>query len=264
MNTESLKLITIDGPSASGKSSVSALLAEKLIWPWVSTGAFYRGLALLCLTRSLDLSEGKLNPGIVQTLVDLIKDPCWKIVMAERQTRVLIDGEDRTGEIASGQVGLMASDISQIPRVREALLQPQRDCFRPERGLVAEGRDCGTVVFPQARVKIYLTANRDVRAVRRLKQEGAKEIREQKGEGRADRFIGGAMEGIHAKREAVRQTVSKGYDDVLRRDERDLGRSIAPLKKPPGALVIDSTSLDPGAVVDRILVHMKKVSGGWE
>ena len=205
----------------------------------------------------MDLSEEKLNPGIVQTLVDLIKDPCWKIVMTESKTQVFIDDEDRTGEIASGQVGLMASTISEIPRVREALLQPQRDCFRPEKGLVAEGRDCGTVVFPQARVKIYLTANRDVRALRRQKQEGVIHGTEK----REDPCSHGSIQGIHTKREALRQMALEGYDDVLRRDQRDLGRSTAPLKKPQGALVIDSSCLDPGAVVDRILVHMKEVSG---
>ena len=252
MIDQTLKLITIDGPAASGKSSIGKILAGKLAWPWVSTGVFYRGLALFCLERSVldpkGLVQGQDFPvfperGPVQgptgslafpekgisakltTLVSLASDPCWEIRMDEEETRVFINGKNRTEEISSEEVALVASDVSRIPQVREALLKPQRDCFNPEMGLVAEGRDCGTVVFPEARVKIYLTAREDTRARRRHQQ--------QKGD------------------------LVRTLEIQKLRDGQDSRRQTAPLKVPQGAFIIDSTLLGVEEVVEQILDHVQ-------
>ena len=211
-----LKLITIDGPSASGKSSVSREVARQLGWPWVSTGAFYRGLALVALKKNVPASDEK-------ALVDLACDSLWTIEMTPEDTLVLFRDLDVTGDIFGEKVGAMASQISQIPGVRAALLQRQRDCFQPVKGLVAEGRDCGTVVFPNATAKIYLTASPSLRAMRRSEQEQ------------------GSLE----------ETLKLQKN----RDKQDSQRQVAPLKVADGAMTIDSSYLSLTEVVEEVLKY---------
>lgn len=205
-------VITIDGPAASGKSSVSRELAKRLSCDWVSTGSFYRGLAYVAHEMGIDLDNES-------EVAKLAGSNVWKVEMAPEKTHVLFNGKDVTSEAHQESVGLIASKVSQYPTVRKMLLGAQRDCRTP-RGLVAEGRDCGSVVFPQAELKIYLDADSENRALRRAQQAGAsaQEIEKQ-------------------------QKV---------RDNQDLTRAVAPLMAPEGAHIIDTSTMTLHEVVDHI------------
>ncbi len=204
-------LITIDGPSASGKSSISRRLAKTLGMNWVSTGNFYRAVAFMAGKLNVDLTSER-------DIVTLIQKENWQVELTEENTCVRFRGEDVTAQLALEEVGAIASKISSFPEVRKALLQSQRDCIRRSpKGLIAEGRDCGTVVFPTAEIKIYLTADSADRAKRRALEEG-KSIKETK----------------QAQKE---------------RDHKDQTRVVAPLQVPEGSHIVDTTgmSLDEAA-----------------
>lgn len=206
-------VVTIDGPAASGKSSVSRELARRLGWKWVSTGAFYRGLAYAALQLSVDLDD-------VKALAELTPNPVWKVSLEAERTKVYFKTEDVTDLIAHEDVGSFASKISHYPEVRKALLEAQRNCGAGPDGLVAEGRDCGTVVFPDAEVKIFLTASSEHRAARRATELGL------------------------------------AQDDMVKsqkqRDHQDSTRKVAPMAVPENAFVLDSTELNLSEVVDQI------------
>lgn len=206
-------IITIDGPSASGKSSVSRELAARQNWKWVSTGAFYRGLAYVAKAKGLGLSDES-------RLSDLATSQEWEVRMMPERTEVWMGNENVTDFIYREDVGAIASQISQIPSVRRSLLQAQRDCARGLKGLVAEGRDCGTVVFPAAQVKIYLTAHSDSRAERRAREAG------------------------------MSLAETKAAQSV--RDRQDSTRKSAPLAIPDKAIVVDTSEMDLAAVVDHV------------
>ena len=144
-------VITIDGPAGSGKSTVSAMLAKRLNLVFLTTGAFYRGLAYLCQLKNSDISNAK-------TVADLSSYEAFKVEADVNGTRVFIDKKNVTEELSSENVAKVASRISAYPEVRTALLELQRQFNKPP-GLIAEGRDCGTVVFPQADLKIFLTSS---------------------------------------------------------------------------------------------------------
>ena len=211
-------VVTIDGPAASGKSSVSRELARRLGWKWVSTGAFYRGLAFAALQLHIDLDD-------VKSLSELSKSDIWKVVMNEDMTRVYFKDQDVTEAIGHEDVGSFASRVSFYPGVRKALLQNQRSCST-DLGLVAEGRDCGTVVFPQAEVKIYLTASSHHRAQRRAAEQGSS-----------------------AEEIAQAQKV---------RDQQDSTRKAAPLQVPENAYVVDTTEMGFKEVVDAVESHVRQ------
>lgn len=206
-------VITIDGPAASGKSTVSRELAKRLGWRWVSTGAFYRGLAFVALQKNISFED-------VPKLVALSHSDEWTVEMTDAKTRVLYQGKDVTDHTAREDVGNYASKISHYPDVRKALLDNQRACSLGEMGLVAEGRDCGTVVFPQAQAKIYLTADQSHRAARRAAEQGDD----------ANRIM------------AAQQ----------KRDEQDSTRKVAPLQVPDNAYVVDTTHLTLDDVVAKV------------
>lgn len=203
-------VITIDGPAASGKSSVSRELSKKLGIPWVSTGAFYRGLAYVAQQSATDLD----NP---IALSELCFSDRWRIVMTTEKTQVWFEQTDVTEKIGHEDVGNIASKISHFPEVRQSLLDHQRNCALENRGLIAEGRDCGTVVFPKAEVKIYLTARSEDRASRRASELGL------------DKKI--------------------LQDQQKQRDIQDSTRKVAPLQVPQDALVVDTSDLDLNQVV---------------
>ena len=150
-------IVTIDGPAASGKSSVSREVAKRFGWSWVSTGAFYRGLAYVAHALGVDASDEAM-------IVRACETADWEVRMTLDDTLVFLNGRDVSREIALEENGSRASKISSFPKVRAALLDAQRQCAKGVEGLIAEGRDCGTVVFPQARVKIFLTARAEDRA----------------------------------------------------------------------------------------------------
>lgn len=206
-------VITIDGPAASGKSTVSRELAKRLGWQWVSTGAFYRGLAYVALQMNVDLDD-------IRSLSALTHSDVWSVRMDADRTRVFFRDQDVTDAIAHEDVGSFASRISHYPEVRKALLDVQRNCSTGPQGLVAEGRDCGTVVFPQAQAKIYLTASSEHRAARRAAEQGSS-----------------AQEIIEAQKV---------------RDQQDSTRKAAPLSVPEQAMVVDTTELSLTQVVDQV------------
>ena len=213
MTNSSVPVVTIDGPAASGKSSVSRELAQRFGWSWVSTGAFYRGLAYVALQKQVDLDSE-------EQVAQLIDGADWEICMSPERTQFLYEGNDVTDEIYSENLGTAASQVSRHPKVREQLLEKQRECTTSVSGLVAEGRDCGTVVFPNAPVKIYLTARSESRAQRRAQEQGGK-----------------AEEMLEAQQA---------------RDTRDQTRSTAPLQVPEKAHVVDTSEMDLQQVVEHI------------
>ncbi|MEJ2478932.1 MAG: (d)CMP kinase [Acidihalobacter sp.] len=211
-------VITIDGPSGSGKGTVSRLLADKLGWHLLERGALYRLVALAAQRRSVALED-------VEGLAGLAVDLDTEFPVIDGVSRVYLDGDDVTLAIRAEECGVAASRVAALPAVREALLERQR-AFRRLPGLVADGRDMGTVVFPDAPLKIFLTASTAARADRRWKQ-----LREQ---------------GVDANLDAL-------YRDLEERDARDAQRSASPLKAAPDAVTVDSTAMDIPAVMARIL-----------
>ncbi|MCB0412521.1 MAG: (d)CMP kinase [Bdellovibrionales bacterium] len=212
-------IVTIDGPAASGKSSVSRDLAAALGWEWLSTGAFYRGLAFVAKATKTSLYDES-------SLAQLATSSLWKIQTGKEKTHVFFEGADVSESIYKEDVGDIASKISHYPAVRKALLAAQRSFGETQgKGLVAEGRDCGTVIFPQANIKVYLTARSDHRAQRRAKE------------------LGGSAEEV-LKAQKIR-------------DSQDTSRAAAPLQVPENAEVIDTSELKQQQVVDKILQMVK-------
>lgn len=217
------QVVTIDGPAASGKTSVSRELARRLGWSWVSTGAFYRGLAYVAFQEKIDLNnERKLS--------DLAIDSKWSVKMSQESTQVYWGDEDVTHFIFQEEIGNIASRISAFSAVRKALLIPQRNCLEKaltmSRGLVAEGRDCGTVVFPEAITKIYLTAREENRAERRAKDQGL----------------------------SVESTAKAQAE----RDFQDSTRKVAPMSIPENSYLIDTSELNFHQVCDLVEAYARK------
>ena len=206
-------VITIDGPAGSGKSTVSAMLAKRLNLVFLTTGAFYRGLAYLCQLKNSDISNAK-------TVADLSSYEAFKVEADVNGTRVFIDKKNVTEELSSENVAKVASRISAYPEVRTALLELQRQFNKPP-GLIAEGRDCGTVVFPQADLKIFLTASLDSRAQRRSTEQN-----------------------LASSNETLKT--------IADRDKADTSRKVAPLAKSVDTIEIDSSSLSADEVADKI------------
>ena len=204
------KIVTVDGPSGSGKGAISRLLAQSLGWDLLDSGALYRLVALR--SKRLNIKHTDM-----QALFEIAANlPVVFSTESEGgETQVLLDGKDVSLAIREEAIGERASKIAVLPEVRQALLQRQRD-FATEQGLVADGRDMGTVVFPEAALKLYLTASAQARAERRLKQLEEK--------------------GISAKIDGL-------YSGILARDERDASRSSSPLKPADDAIQIDTTNI---------------------
>ena len=213
-------VLTIDGPSGSGKGTIARLLAKQLGWHLLDSGALYRITALAAQRRGVDLNAAAAVAELAAHLnVSFTGDD---------ETCVWLDGEDVSWLIRSEQAGEAASVVAAHPAVREALLDFQRR-FATAPGLVADGRDMGTVVFPQAFVKIYLDASAEVRGARRYKQLNEK--------------------GLDAN-------LSQIVDDIQSRDERDMQRAVAPLKAADDAHVIDSSFLTVEQVLAECLARM--------
>src|SRR5690348_1367591 len=207
-----IPVIAIDGPSASGKGTIASRVARELGFHYLESGALYRVLALVSL-RQDSVDEATLA------------DVAARMDVSFQGGDVLLDEEDVSSQIRSEPCGIRASEVARLPAVRQALLRRQR-AFRRPPGLVADGRDMGTVVFPDASLKIFLTASPDVRAERRYKQLKEK--------------------GIDANLRALSR-------DLQERDERDMKRAVAPLVPAPDSQVVDSSALSIDDVIQRIL-----------
>ena len=215
-------VIAIDGPSASGKGTIAKRVAETLKFHYLESGALYRLVALLGMRRDLN-HEAALAAAAEKMDVLFVGD------------EILLEDQDVSQQIRHEQVGNRASEVARMPAVRAALLTRQR-AFREPPGLVADGRDMATVVFPDAALKIFLTASPEVRAERRYKQLIEK--------------------GMNANLRALSR-------DLAERDARDANRAIAPLVPAPDSQVLDSSALTIEAVVERILeLYRLKVLGG--
>jgi cytidylate kinase len=207
-------VIAIDGPSASGKGTVAQAVANELGFHYLNSGALYRTVALAALEAGTDLEDDSI-----------LADIAMNIIAKFNGDSVELGGRDVTEAIRAEAVSVVASRIAALPRVRDALFERQRTFRRPP-GLVADGRDMGSVVFPDARLKIFLTASPEERAQRRYKQLMEK--------------------GLSA-------TMATLLQDILERDARDSARSVAPLQKCADAVLVDTTGVPVTAVVAQVL-----------
>ena len=220
MPTEAVPVIAIDGPVGSGKGTVSHRVAAELGFLLLDSGALYRVLALAARTREVSLDDGEILTRLVESLAIT-----FTAGDATDPVRTLLDGVDVTGEIRTEQCGNDASRVSACPEVRDALLVRQHQFRRPP-GLVADGRDMGSVVFPDASLKVFLTATARARAERRHKQLMAK---------------------------GIDVSVAWLSGEMAERDRRDSERAVAPLKPAEDAVLVDTTWLDVDTVVARVL-----------
>lgn len=214
------KVIAIDGPSASGKGTVASRVAEALGFLYLDSGALYRLTALYAQKQNVAWTDEDAVSTLAETLPAQFEG-----------SAVLLNGEDVSEQIRTEAIGMGASAVAQLPKVRTALLQRQRD-FLTEKGLVADGRDIGSVIFPNAALKIFLTASANVRAQRRAKQ------------------LGIPCEGV-----AFERILS----DIEARDEADRRRPVAPLKQLPDALLLDTDNLSIEEAVKKVLDWYHKV-----
>jgi cytidylate kinase len=211
-------VITIDGPAGAGKSTVAQKLATRLGLMYVDSGATYRAAALKVLESGVDPHD---EPAVAK-LIDVTD---VRVTTGEGEPRVLLDGADVTARLRTPEVTFAAAQVSRLPEVRAKLIQIQR-AFARDRGVVMEGRDIGTVVFPDARLKIFLKADVEERARRRLKQDS---------------------------RDGREATLEKTAYEIGRRDQLDAERKISPLMPAADAIEIDSTDLLADQVVERII-----------
>jgi cytidylate kinase len=235
-------IITIDGPVASGKGTIARLLAEALGFHLLDSGAIYRAHAQACLSRNINFNEINLLEAEAKALsLKFVGEEIW------------LDGVESAGGIRSEAVGMAASTLSAIPQVRAALMQRQRD-FAAAPGLVADGRDMGTVVFTDAALKIYLTATAHVRAERRASQVAHQRLLAGETLSAKQLIEKGKSPTIAGLLETIRAQVQPDVEaQIRRRDGQDKSREIAPLKPAVDAIVIDNAAHSPNETVAAIL-----------
>ena len=223
---DSVPILTIDGPSGSGKGTIARAVADRLGWHMLDSGAIYRAVGHAAGAKDLDVSDAQAVARCAATTRIEFRDPG-----DGGDTRVIIDGEDATDAIRTETAGAAASAIAALPEVRKALVNKQL-AFRQPPGLVADGRDMGTVIFPDAPFKVFLTASAAERAERRYKQ---------------------------LKSKGLDVTLANLLHEIELRDARDASRMVAPLRPAADAVVIDTTGQPIPMVVDRVLAVVRKV-----
>ena len=216
-------VVTIDGPGGAGKGTLSQMLAKELGWHFLDSGAMYRLCGLACLQQGIDFADEQKIAEAAQNL-----DIDFRV--NDNALEVWLDGQEVSQQLRVETTASAASKVAVIPAVRDALLARQR-AFAQAPGLIADGRDMGTVVFPNAELKIYLTASAEERAQRRYKQ-----LQES---------------GSSVSLAAILQ-------EIQQRDERDMNRAIAPLKPAEDAVIIDSSNIDAQTVYDQVLQLIKQ------
>ena len=212
-------IVTVDGPSGVGKGTLAQLLCEYTGFHFLDSGAIYRTLAYGVIAKNIDVDN-------MPELVTLAE----RLPVIFESGRVLFDGEDITTAIRNEEVAAMASKVAAIPEVRAALLQRQKD-FAQAPGLVADGRDMGTIVFPQAHAKLFLKASAEVRAERRVNQ---------------------------LKNQGVTVNIAQITRDIMERDERDQNRSVSPLVPAQDAFIIDTSDLNIDQVFEKAKEFLQK------
>jgi CMP/dCMP kinase len=213
-------LITIDGPAGAGKTTVSRKLARRLGYRYLDTGALYRAVALKVIENKVSFDDD---------LEGFCRNLTINFIQKDGDFRLFCNGEDVTDKIRTEEISMMASKVSAKPVVRKALLKLQRD-IGEKKGVVAEGRDMGTVVFPDADIKFFLDASTETRALRRYHELGLQSS----------------------------QTLKQVEDKIRKRDKNDSSRDVAPLKAAHDAIVIDSTKFSVDQVVEQMLEHILK------
>ena len=223
MNDKHVPVIAIDGPGGSGKGTISTQLAGYLGWHLLDSGALYRLAALAAIKHNCALDDEAALGHVAENLnISFATD--------ERGVRAMLDGEDVSDALRYENTGMVASQIASMPAVRAALVKRQRRFLQPP-GLVADGRDMGTVIFPHADLKVFLTASAEIRAERRYKQ---------------------------LKEKGERVKLSRLFREIKARDLRDQSRSIAPLRPAEDAVIIDSSQLSIDRVLDQIKDMVKE------
>ncbi|WP_027150285.1 (d)CMP kinase [Methylobacter tundripaludum] len=213
----SIPVLTIDGPSGAGKGTVSRAVAKRLGWNYLDSGSIYRSLAIAVLKQAVDLKDEAAIVNVAQTMA--LEFDC------NDELVVRLDGEDITAQLGLESTGNTASIVAALPEVRHVLLQKQKD-FKQSPGLVADGRDMGTVVFPEAENKVFLTASAAERAKRRYKQL------------------------IEKGNDA---NLAQIINEIEERDRRDMERKTAPLAMANDALYIDSSDMTLESVIEEVL-----------
>ncbi len=225
LNLSPVPVITLDGASGTGKGVVTHIVAKKLGWNLLDSGVLYRVLALSALNQGIFIEDEAALAALAKRL-----DVQFVATETGAPPHILLDKQEVTDTIRTEQIGNAASKAGALPAVRAALLDRQR-AFRTSPGLVTDGRDMGTVIFPDAIVKIFLTASPEERALRRYNQLNAK--------------------GIHVNLGAL-------VDELRERDQRDQERSVAPLKPAVDAILIDTDPLTIEQVVARVMTEVEK------
>ena len=224
MTEQTVPILAIDGPSGSGKGTICRLVAQRLGWHLLDSGALYRLVGLAARNHAISLEdEASLMPLAAHL------DVQFEAGEGDAETAVVLEGEDVTDQIRTETAGDAASRVAALPGVREALLARQRG-FQEPPGLVADGRDMGTVVFPLAPVKIFLTASAEERARRRYKQ---------------------------LKEKGFDVSLSLLSEEIAERDRRDAARAVAPLKPAEDAFVLDTTGVGIEDVVEQVLERVR-------
>jgi cytidylate kinase len=214
-----IPVLTIDGPSGSGKGTISRAVAERLGWHYLDSGALYRAVGLAAAWESIDLSDPE---AVAQCAA---RTEIRFETQGAGEPHVIVNGKDATRQLRTETAGAAASAIAAHPPVRAALVDLQHR-FRRSPGLVADGRDMGTVIFPDAPYKVFLTASAEERAQRRYKQ---------------------------LKEKGVSVNLAGLLHEIAARDERDAGRAVAPLKPAEDAVIVDSTGTPITEVIERVL-----------
>jgi len=217
-------IVAIDGPAGSGKSTSAKIVAQKLGYLYIDTGAMYRAVTLLVIRKNISNKED---------IVKLVEKTDIELDFVDGETKVKINGQDVTKEIRSPEVNSMVSEISKIEGVRTILVNKQREMSNSNRGIVMEGRDIGTVVFPEADVKIFMTASIDTRSERRMKE-------------------------YHEKGTTI--SLEDVKENLLSRDEIDSQRDVSPLIRASDAVEVDTSKVSIPQQVNIILEEIKKAA----